>query len=172
MDEALAALIRSAAFDAAVREFGPAEADDVAQNTFMVLDKLAKVSGLDLSDPAKVAGLAAKRAFHVGLDLRKEARRRAARDAAFLTAITEAERVWMNLPRMEESEFTRTEVEAALDSLPDRQREVLNLKYADTSNADIAERLGVPLQTVKNLHQKAMARLAQRLAHLRNRRLS
>jgi RNA polymerase sigma factor (sigma-70 family) len=52
----------------------------------------------------------------------------------------------------------------ALRSLPDRQREVLTLRfYLDLSEAEIAETLGISSGSVKTHAHRGMAALAQRL---------
>jgi RNA polymerase sigma-70 factor (sigma-E family) len=53
---------------------------------------------------------------------------------------------------------------AALRSLPDRQREVLTLRfYLDLSEAEIAETLGISTGSVKTHAHRGMAALASRL---------
>ena len=57
---------------------------------------------------------------------------------------------------------------AALRSLPDRQREVLALRYyLDLSEAEIAETLGVSAGSVKTHAHRGLATLAERLEDLR-----
>jgi RNA polymerase sigma-70 factor (sigma-E family) len=57
---------------------------------------------------------------------------------------------------------------AALRSLPDRQREVLVLRYyLDLSEAEIASTLGISAGSVKTHAHRGMAALAERLEDLR-----
>lgn len=57
-----------------------------------------------------------------------------------------------------------SEVRRGLDALVDEQREALELAYfGDLSQREIAERLGVPLGTVKARMARGMQRLAQRI---------
>ena len=49
-----------------------------------------------------------------------------------------------------------------IDELPDRQRDTLLLAMAGKSNAEIAEEMGVALDTVKNQKMKAYKTLRQR----------
>jgi RNA polymerase sigma-70 factor (sigma-E family) len=57
---------------------------------------------------------------------------------------------------------------AALRSLPDRQREVLALRYyLDLSEADIAATLGISAGSVKTHAHRGLATLAERLEDLR-----
>jgi RNA polymerase sigma-70 factor (ECF subfamily) len=60
------------------------------------------------------------------------------------------------------------EVRCALRDLPGEERELLRLThYLGLSQSQIAERLGIPLGTVKSRVHRAHHRLADRLAHLR-----
>jgi RNA polymerase sigma-70 factor (ECF subfamily) len=59
------------------------------------------------------------------------------------------------------------EVRAALDRLPDDERQVIKLShFAGFSHVEIATLLGVPLGTVKSRSHRAHARLLQLLSHL------
>jgi RNA polymerase sigma-70 factor (ECF subfamily) len=67
--------------------------------------------------------------------------------------------------------FERTweafEVRAALDQLPGDEREVVRLAHFDgLTHGEIADRLGVPIGTVKSRSFRAHRRLAGLLAHL------
>jgi RNA polymerase sigma-70 factor (ECF subfamily) len=62
------------------------------------------------------------------------------------------------------SDLEAFRVHAAVDSLPPREREVIELAYFEgLSQSEIAERLVVPLGTVKTRTRAALARLASRL---------
>jgi RNA polymerase sigma-70 factor (ECF subfamily) len=59
------------------------------------------------------------------------------------------------------------EVRSALDDLPPDEREVVRLAHLlGLSHAEVADRLGVPLGTVKSRMHRAHRRLAAALAHL------
>jgi RNA polymerase sigma-70 factor (ECF subfamily) len=59
------------------------------------------------------------------------------------------------------------EVRTALDDLSDDEREVVRLAHiAGLSHTEVAERLGVPVGTVKSRMHRAHRRLAAALAHL------
>ena len=56
-------------------------------------------------------------------------------------------------------------VHAAVDTLPEREREVIELAYfSGLSQSEVAERLSLPLGTVKTRTRSGLARLAERLA--------
>ena len=54
---------------------------------------------------------------------------------------------------------------AAVDSLPEREREVIAMAYFDgLSQSEVAERLDIPLGTVKTRTRSGLSRLAERLS--------
>jgi len=56
-------------------------------------------------------------------------------------------------------------VHAAVDTLPPREREVINLAYFEgLSQSEVAERLAIPLGTVKTRTRSGLARLAEMLS--------
>jgi RNA polymerase sigma-70 factor (ECF subfamily) len=62
----------------------------------------------------------------------------------------------------------RFSVHAAVDTLPAREREVIELAYfGGLSQSEVAERLALPLGTVKTRTRSGLARLAERLARER-----
>ena len=71
-------------------------------------------------------------------------------------------------PRPDErtaAELEAFKVHAAVDSLPEREREVIELAYfSGLSQSEVAERLSLPLGTVKTRTRSGLARLAERLA--------
>jgi RNA polymerase sigma-70 factor, ECF subfamily len=71
------------------------------------------------------------------------------------------------LPVSFESTWEAWEVRRALDELPPDEQEVLRLAYFEgRTHRDIAERLRVPLGTVKSRSYRAHRHLAERLEHL------
>ena len=59
----------------------------------------------------------------------------------------------------------RAEIQVALDSIPDAERQVLELAYYhDLTQTEIATRLGWPLGTVKTRTRRALLRLRASLA--------
>ena len=63
-----------------------------------------------------------------------------------------------------ESSFVAWRVHRALEELPDKEREVLELAYwSELSQSEVAEYLHIPLGTVKTRTRSALARLADLL---------
>ncbi len=59
------------------------------------------------------------------------------------------------------------EVRAALDSLPDDERQVIKMSHFDgLTHAEIAEQMDIPLGTVKSRSHRAHQRLLELLKHL------
>jgi RNA polymerase sigma-70 factor, ECF subfamily len=67
-------------------------------------------------------------------------------------------------PEQAESAWTRWRLDLALSSLPVRQRELIELAYwSGLSQQEIADRLGLPIGTVKTRTRRALLRLAELL---------
>src|SRR6185437_6017964 len=63
-----------------------------------------------------------------------------------------------------ERSWVQWRVHRALETLPEREREVIALAYwGDLSQSEVAERLGIPLGTVKTRTRAALAHLADAL---------
>src|SRR4051812_32634201 len=61
-----------------------------------------------------------------------------------------------------EQSWTQWHVHGALERLPEREREVIALAYwSDLSQSEVAERLGIPLGTVKTRTRAALMHLAE-----------
>lgn len=59
------------------------------------------------------------------------------------------------------------EVRAALDRLPDEEREVLRLShFAGLTHSEIAQHMGIPVGTVKSRSHRAHKKLLELLSHL------
>jgi RNA polymerase sigma-70 factor (ECF subfamily) len=75
----------------------------------------------------------------------------------------------VTLPASIDAAFEVAEVRAAVAELPDDERQVVRLQYLDgLTQSEVAERLEVPLGTVKSRSFRAYRRLASRLGHLQN----
>jgi RNA polymerase sigma-70 factor, ECF subfamily len=62
------------------------------------------------------------------------------------------------------ADFEAFQVHAAVDALPPRERDVIELAYFDgLTQSEVADRLGIPLGTVKTRTRSALARLSERL---------
>ena len=105
-------------------------------------------------------------ARRVAIDLyRRESRR----SAAPLEAVAPDDPAIVTLPPGVDEVSDAWEVRRAIDALPPDEREVVRLQHLEgRSHTDIAERLGVPLGTVKSRSHRAHQRLAAALAHLRD----
>ena len=58
---------------------------------------------------------------------------------------------------------------AAIDTLPPEEREIVRLQHLEElTHTEVAERLGVPIGTVKSRSFRAHRSLAARLGHLRS----
>ena len=75
----------------------------------------------------------------------------------------------VDLPPSLEQAWEVWQVRLALDQLPPDERDVVRLSwYGGLAHPEIAERLGVPIGTVKSRSFRAHKRLASLLAHLRD----
>ncbi len=71
------------------------------------------------------------------------------------------------LPRGLETAWEVFEVRAAVDALPDDEREVIRMSHFDgLTHQEIADTIGIPLGTVKSRSHRAHQRLIELLKHL------
>ena len=95
-------------------------------------------------------------------------RREARRPTAPLDDVPPADSSVVELPVGVERSYEVAEVRAAIDSLPDDEREIVRLQHLEElTHTEVAERLGVPVGTVKSRSFRAHRHLAARLGHLR-----
>jgi len=133
-------------------------AEDAVQDAFLAVWRTA---GAFRAERAKastwILTLVHRRAVDV---VRREERRRtepldeATRDAA--TSESAEDEAWLG--------FERQRVQGALKQLPDTQREAIELAYyGGYSQSELAERLGLPLGTIKSRMFAGLARLRELL---------
>ena len=88
-------------------------------------------------------------------------------DADDLPATVAADDVGLSVERA----WQAWEVRQALDNLGDGEREVVRLSHLEgLSLPETAERLGIPVGTVKSRSHRAYRRLGEELRHLRSER--
>ncbi len=146
-----------AVFTVALRALGDRSlAEEVVQQTFLQAWRAAHTFDVD-KDPAPWLYAIARR---VAVDAyRRERRHRQDRvDDVEIVA----------LPPSFEGMWEAWEVRSALDRLSDEERDVIEAThYLGMTHEQAAERLGVPVGTVKSRSHRAHRRLAALLGHLR-----
>ena len=135
-----------------------ADAEDVVQEAFLRFWRARDRA----ADPAAFLYACVKRA---ALDLHRGGRRRARREETSASARGEATGAGPYFTCPLELQERRAAVEAALQTLPPEQREVLVLKvWAGLTFPQIAEAVGVPPDTAASRYRYALARLREALA--------
>ena len=149
-------------FTVANRVLGdPGRAEDVAQQTFVRAWRHA-----DAFEPGRdfapwLATIARRAAIDV---LRAEQRR----PASPLDVVDDGDAALTTLPPNAEQIEAVWAVRAAIESLEPSDREIVRLQHLEgCTHTEIAERLGIPIGTVKSRTHRAHRKLANRLAHLR-----
>ena len=95
-------------------------------------------------------------------------RREARRGAQAIDDVMPGHPAVVTLPPSAEQAYDVWEVRRAIDELPTDEREVVRLQHLDgLTHAEVAERLDVPVGTVKSRSFRAHKRLAGRLGYLR-----
>lgn len=73
----------------------------------------------------------------------------------------------VTLPRGLETAWEMFEVRSALEKLPDDERQIIKLSHFDgLTHTEIAERIGIPVGTVKSRSHRAHQRLIDLLKHV------
>jgi RNA polymerase sigma-70 factor (ECF subfamily) len=146
----------------AYRALGSRElAEEATQQTFVKAWRAAASF-----DPSRELGpWLATIARRTAIDVhRQEARRNTTR----LDEVTAADPAVVTLPPGIERADDVWAVREAISELPVEEQEVVRLQHVEElSHTEIAERLGVPVGTVKSRSYRAHRRLAARLGHLR-----
>ena len=95
-------------------------------------------------------------------------RRESRRSTSPLDDVAPGDPTVVELPVGVEKSYEAAEVRAAIDTLPPEEREVVRLQHLhELTQTEVAERLGVPVGTVKSRSHRAHRRLASLLGHLR-----
>ena len=95
-------------------------------------------------------------------------RREARRPTSPLDDVAPADPSVVELPVGVERSFEVAEVRAAIDALPPDEREIVRLQHLEElTHTEVADRLGVPVGTVKSRSFRAHRHLAAMLGHLR-----
>jgi RNA polymerase sigma factor (sigma-70 family) len=95
-------------------------------------------------------------------------RRESRRPTSPLDDVAPADPNVVELPVGVERSYEVAEVRAAIDVLPPEEREIVRLQHLEElTHTEVAERLGVPVGTVKSRSFRAHKRLAGLLGHLR-----
>lgn len=149
-------------FAVTYRALGARElAEEATQETFVKAWRAAASF-----DPARELGpWLATIARRTAIDLhRREARRGTDR----LADIASDQSALVELPPDVDRTFDVWAVRQAIDELPPDEREIVRLQHLEElTHVEVAERLGLPVGTVKSRSFRAHRRLAARLGHLR-----
>jgi len=96
-------------------------------------------------------------------------RREARRPVAELSDAVLNDQVVVDMPPGVDRAYDVWAVREAIDALPDDERTVVQLQHLhDLTQSEVAERLGIPIGTVKSRSYRAHRTLAARLQHLRD----
>ena len=149
-------------FAVSLRTLGSRDlAEESSQRTFVKAWKAAAGFELGRELGPWLATIARRTAIDI---YRREARR----STAPLDALSPSDPTVIELPAGVERSYEAGEVRAAIDSLPPDEREVVRLQHLEElTQTEVAERLGVPVGTVKSRSHRAHRRLASLLGHLR-----
>ena len=136
-------------------------AEDATQQTFVQAWRAAP----DFDPTRDLAPWLATIARRVAIDMQ---RRSARRPATSIEVADVANPALVSMPPSAEEIWDVWQVRAAIDELDPAERDVIRLQHLDGfTHAEIADRLGVPVGTVKSRSFRAHNRLAVRLRHLR-----
>jgi RNA polymerase sigma factor (sigma-70 family) len=136
-------------------------AEDASQQTFLRAWQAADRIDVD-RDPAAWLATIAKRA---AIDI---ARREARRPASAIDDVSPHDRAVVSLPPELGTLDAVWRVRRAIDELAPDEAAIVRLQHLDgMTHAEVAEKLGVPLGTVKSRSHRAHQKLAELLGHLR-----
>lgn len=165
--DAVRALYRQyggAVYSVALRALGnPSLAEEATQATFLKAWRSA-----DRVEPGRdLAPWLCTIARRTAIDLWRRESRRPTADYDELDAEGGNGGALVTLPPSLEQAWSAFEVRRAVDGLEEDERAVVRLQHFEgLSHSEIAEKLGVPIGTVKSRSHRAHRRLAARLGHL------
>jgi RNA polymerase sigma-70 factor (ECF subfamily) len=149
-------------FTVAMRTLGQRElAEEATQQTFIQAWRAA--ASYESGRP--LGPWLATIARRVAIDIH---RREARRATTAIDDVPAGHGALITLPPSADAMHAAWAVREAIDDLPPDEREVVRLQHLEGfSQGEVAERLGVPIGTVKSRSFRAHKRLAARLGHLR-----
>ena len=137
-------------------------AEEATQQTFVRAWQAADRVDVE-RDPAPWLATIAKRA---AIDIH---RREARRSTVPLTDVDEGDRAVVTLPPEMDTLDAVWRVRQAIDGLPEDEAAIVRLQHLEgLTHTDIAEKLGIPIGTVKSRSHRAHRTLAGLLGHLRS----
>lgn len=139
----------------------PQLAEDAAQQTFLKAWRSARTV-----DPGRdLAPWLATIARRTAIDVHRQESRQVSSDIDDVPASHPA---LVSEPMAIERTYDAWQVRQALDELPADEREVVQLQHLEgLTHTAVAQRLGVPVGTVKSRSHRAHKKLAGKLGHLR-----
>jgi RNA polymerase sigma factor (sigma-70 family) len=139
----------------------PGLCEEATQQTFLKAWRAAKSIDPDRELGPWLATIARR----VAIDLY---RRESVRPAAAIESVSPDNPALTSTPATAEAMYELWEVRRAVASLPEDEKEVVRLQHFEgLTHAQIAERLAVPVGTIKSRSYRAHKRLAGDLGHLR-----
>jgi RNA polymerase sigma-70 factor (ECF subfamily) len=137
-------------------------AEEATQQTFVQ----GLASRVELRSRARAGTVAGTIARRTAIDLH---RREARRPVAELSDAVLNDQVVVDMPPGVDRAYDVWAVREAIDALPDDERTIVQLQHLhDLTQSEVAERLGIPIGTVKSRSYRAHRTLAARLQHLRD----
>lgn len=139
-------------------------AEEATQQTFIRAWQAAERVDID-RDPAPWLATIAKR---VAIDIYRREARRSAWPLADVVDMASREQLTMGRAPDDETLDAVWHVRRAIDTLPAAEKSVVRMQHLDgMTHNEIADRLGIPLGTVKSRSRRAHQRLAGLLGNLR-----
>jgi RNA polymerase sigma-70 factor (ECF subfamily) len=139
-------------------------AEEATQQTFVQAWQAAERLEID-RDPAPWLATIAK---HVAIDIHRREARRPAQPSGDIVSIVDRSRALMTEVPDGDSLDAVWQVRRAIETLTDEEASVVRLQHLDgMTHVEIAEKLGVPVGTVKSRSHRAHQRLAGLLGNLR-----